>query len=209
MLHASWDSTSLNMVYNSTSLRAPLSPGLHDVNVLVRGFGSFYRTFTFRTICSWDDFDGDGLPNDWEETYGLDGYDPTDVDLDTDSDGLTNLEEYEEGTDPIDADTDNDGMTDGYEVANGFNPLVPDDIFDTTTVTALDTTTMTTNGTAETTTVLTTVSQTAAGDSDDDDASSFGDPLVLVALLGAVVLSATAGYVIKGKRVGKKSGDKK
>ncbi len=198
-LDAAWDSASLYPVLNSTSLRAPLAPGLHDVNVNIMGFGSFERSFAFRIFSSWDDFDGDGMPNDWEETHGFDPYDATDASSDTDSDGLTNLEEYEEGTDPTDADTDNDGMTDGYEVANGYDPLVPDDIFDTTT--------MTTNGTTETATVLTTVAQTD-GDS-NDGAGSFGDPMVLGVLLGAVVLSATAGYVIKGKRGAKKSGDKK
>jgi len=48
------------------------------------------------------DSDGDGLPNAWEETYGLDPFNPADAALDSDSDGLTNLEEYQAGTHPRD-----------------------------------------------------------------------------------------------------------
>jgi len=48
------------------------------------------------------DRDFDGMPNDWETTYGLNPDLPTDADLDTDRDGLTNLAEYLAGTDPQD-----------------------------------------------------------------------------------------------------------
>ncbi|WP_435105319.1 cadherin domain-containing protein [Arhodomonas sp. AD133] len=51
------------------------------------------------------DRDGDGIPDEFEEkTPGLDPDDPTDADGDIDGDGLTNLEEYEQGT-PLDADS--------------------------------------------------------------------------------------------------------
>jgi subtilisin family serine protease len=75
------------------------------------------------------DTDSDGLLDSWEmEHFG---------DLlqtgggDWDSDGLTNLQEYMQETDPKDNDTDNDGMPDGWEVANGFDPLVNDSARDT------------------------------------------------------------------------------
>ncbi len=45
---------------------------------------------------------------------------------DTDADGLTDLQEYQLGTNPIKTDTDGDGMPDGWEVENGLNPLVND-----------------------------------------------------------------------------------
>lgn len=48
-----------------------------------------------------DDIDSDGMPNQWEERYGFDPYDPTDADEDADGDGYTNLEEYENKTDPL------------------------------------------------------------------------------------------------------------
>jgi len=60
------------------------------------------------------DWDGDGLPDDWEIAHGLD---PTldDSGFDPDFDGLTNLQEYERGTDPLNPDTDGDGLLDGQE----------------------------------------------------------------------------------------------
>jgi len=62
------------------------------------------------------DNDNDGMPNAFEEEFGLLIDDASDADLDGDSDGLTNLEEFEEGTDPTDDDTDDDGSLDGEEV---------------------------------------------------------------------------------------------
>jgi VCBS repeat-containing protein len=49
------------------------------------------------------DSDTDGMPDGWEATYGLDPLDYTDADLDTDSDGYTNLQEFAGGSDPTDA----------------------------------------------------------------------------------------------------------
>ncbi|RLG24473.1 hypothetical protein DRN85_07635 [Methanosarcinales archaeon] len=72
-----------------------------------------------------DDNDNDGMPDDWEEDYGLDpGFD--DADEDEDNDGLTNLQEYKEGTDPTNKDTDGDGISDGKEVEKGFDPTDSD-----------------------------------------------------------------------------------
>lgn len=50
---------------------------------------------------------------------------PPDSVLDSDSDGLTNLQEAQLGTDPNKADTDGDGFNDGQEVQAGYNPLGP------------------------------------------------------------------------------------
>ncbi len=50
---------------------------------------------------------------------------PPDPALDSDSDGLTDLQEAQLGTDPNKADTDGDGFNDGQEVKAGYNPLGP------------------------------------------------------------------------------------
>ena len=45
--------------------------------------------------------------------------------LDTDSDGLTDMQEVAYGTDKSKPDTDGDGYTDSQEVQGGYNPLGP------------------------------------------------------------------------------------
>ena len=73
-----------------------------------------------------NDADGDGIPDDWEIANGLNPHDPSDAGQDTDGDGLTNLQEYQLGTNPRLADTDGDGVLDGAEVVRGINPLIAD-----------------------------------------------------------------------------------
>jgi len=69
-----------------------------------------------------EDEDGDGLPEQWEISYNLDPSNPDDTNTDLDGDGLTNLQEFENGTSPRDRDTDNDGKLDGEEVSKGTDP---------------------------------------------------------------------------------------
>lgn len=46
------------------------------------------------------DDDGDGMPTWWEHMYGLDYADPSDAQIDSDSDHLNNVAEYNIGSDP-------------------------------------------------------------------------------------------------------------
>ena len=81
------------------------------------------------------DTDGDNLPDGYEAlTLGTD---PTksdtddngvlDCDEDFDEDGLTSLQEYEQGTEPYNEDTDGDGLKDGEEINTyGTDPLKVD-----------------------------------------------------------------------------------
>ena len=62
-----------------------------------------------------DDTDNDGIPDEWELTHGLDINDPSDALADGDNDGLVNLQEFFNDTDPSNPDTDSDGLSDGDE----------------------------------------------------------------------------------------------
>ena len=73
------------------------------------------------------DSDHDGMPDDWEDLYNLNKNNSADAGLDADNDGLTNLQEFIQGTNPTLSDTDNDGLTDGDEINNyNTNPLEAD-----------------------------------------------------------------------------------
>ncbi|WP_319574437.1 fibronectin type III domain-containing protein [uncultured Desulfobacter sp.] len=72
------------------------------------------------------DSDGDGLPDCWELEYfgNLDQV----ADGHGDSDDLTNIEEYNIGTDPANGDTDGDNISDGDEVSAGTDPNDPNSV---------------------------------------------------------------------------------
>ncbi len=79
------------------------------------------------------DTDGDGLTDIQEEENGTDPGDP-----DSDGDGLGDLEELVPGadgyvTDPLDPDSDGDGLNDGDELLHGSNATAPDTDGDTLT----------------------------------------------------------------------------
>ena len=85
------------------------------------------------------DSDNDGLPDSWEQRYGLDpndnGLDPDENGLvnvdngpdgDPDGDGVNNEDEFANKTNPVEEDTDSDGLNDGVEANTGTNPLLSD-----------------------------------------------------------------------------------
>jgi hypothetical protein len=57
-----------------------------------------------------------GIPDSWALANGLDPNDPSMPMEDPDHDGATNLEEFQNGTDPHNPDTDGDGLSDGDEI---------------------------------------------------------------------------------------------
>ncbi len=78
--------------------------------------------YTNRTNPNDDDTDDDGLPDGWEVTWGLSPIDDGTIDVkngatgDFDSDGLSNLFEYNNNLKPNTADGDNDELKDAWEI---------------------------------------------------------------------------------------------
>lgn len=85
----------------------------------------------YQTDIHNNDTDYDNIPDEWEANYGLSPTSALDNETDADSDGLINLLEYQESTNPNDPDSDDDDLNDGYEVLTLFiDPLNPDSDFD-------------------------------------------------------------------------------
>lgn len=92
------------------------------------GVPDYYRAWTLGLLV---DSDGAGIPDRLEIWWGLNPSNPADEQGDADSDGITNLTEYNSGYDIYGTfnqnyDSDGDGMTNVWEIANGTNPDVPD-----------------------------------------------------------------------------------
>jgi len=121
--------------YNPTSVRPILSGDGHPKSR--KGIGTrvteirpntsdwAYVSAAFdNVVITAVDSDLDGLDDAWEmANFGDLNHGASE---DFDGDGLTNLQEYQLGTNPRNTDTDGDGMPDAWEVANGLNPLVND-----------------------------------------------------------------------------------
>ncbi len=73
------------------------------------------------------DDDNDTLPDEWEQSVGLNPLVADDLNSDNDGDLLVLAGEYGEATNPGDPDSDDDGYHDGPEVAAKRSPLVPED----------------------------------------------------------------------------------
>ena len=127
---------------NGTSMAAPhvagaigllnaAHPGMNHLKLkdLILNTGKALESLSGKTVSGKMlriefDNDYDGIPNYWEQLWGFDADLASDAYLDQDSDGLTNLEEFVQGTNPSESDTDGDGLKDGEEVnIYGSDPL--------------------------------------------------------------------------------------
>jgi hypothetical protein len=96
---------------------ATLVTGLHALHLRGDdgGGGILSSTLTLEILNGAADTDGDGLPDSWETTYGLNPNNPDDAGSDLDVDGLTALKEYQTGNNPTKDDTNGNGVVDGLE----------------------------------------------------------------------------------------------
>jgi hypothetical protein len=97
-----------------------------DNDLAVANIGQAKFLFSFHLTSS--DTDADGLSDSWEQQYFGNLNQTSNGDFD--SDGLTNLQELNAGTDPTKSDSENDGMPDGFESAYGLDPKVNDGSLD-------------------------------------------------------------------------------
>jgi alpha-tubulin suppressor-like RCC1 family protein len=105
---------------------AALPPGTNYVRIELRGANAATPEVGRVTLSYIGaDTDQNGLADEWEIShFGSTGVDP---DADADGDGLTNIQEFRLGTDPLaHNDSDGDGMPDAWELQFGLNPAVND-----------------------------------------------------------------------------------
>ena len=99
------------------------------ISWIIRSDGNIehFNLDNVRYFAAGVDQDGDGMEDYWEHVHYLDVNDPSDAQLDSDNDGLTNAEEAALGTDPLNVDSDGDGYSDYAEVnLHNTNPASSD-----------------------------------------------------------------------------------
>ncbi|WP_455392626.1 NosD domain-containing protein [[Eubacterium] cellulosolvens] len=110
-----------NLVYNTT-YKLIIGRGATDLtgNQLERLFALYFKTQ--EEPGTSNDNDNDGMDDAWELSHGLDPTEPNDGNDDPDNDGLTNLQEYQNNTNPKAMDTDGDNIPDDWELLHNLNP---------------------------------------------------------------------------------------
>ena len=113
----------------SNAAIATISPeglvtALRSGTVMVQATNEGTQAIRSISIAFGSDSDGDGIPDDAEIALGLNPNNSADGLLDLDHDGLTNLEEFQAGTQIWNSDTDGDGFTDSEEVRCTSGPCM-------------------------------------------------------------------------------------
>ena len=125
----SGDSTDAGIGSYVTSIAAPVIKIPAGSAVVFRFTGAFDANTIGAIVPNWEvtavtvsrrlDDDTDGMPDDYETANGLNPADPSDAATDADLDDVSNLQEFENETDPQDDDTDDDNLKDGVESNTG------------------------------------------------------------------------------------------
>jgi hypothetical protein len=90
--------TSTNLALTNVQ---PAQTGGYSV-VITNAVGSITSVVATLTVTGSADSDGDGMPDDWETLYSFNINNPADALQDADGDLMTNLQEYNAGTNPRD-----------------------------------------------------------------------------------------------------------
>ena len=85
--------------FNDIPDNCPANPNADQTDKDSDGMGDLCDDFPTNPMESIDT-DGDGMGDNFEMQFGLNAEDPSDANLDSDSDGLTNLEEFQQGRIP-------------------------------------------------------------------------------------------------------------
>ncbi len=107
--------------YARTSGEGSGSEAAFDRSPRGRSWGSFLYRFDPAV-----DTDADGLPDGYEEIFFPGNLGALQTEGDFDNDGVSDVTEYEDQTNPTVADEDNDGLSDGEEKAAGTSPFLDD-----------------------------------------------------------------------------------
>ena len=129
--------TQRSVLDGATATELPVTEDSSQISVMPPGSAIYeitlYRdsniiaTDTVTVHVTNSDWDNDGLSDAWELNNQLDPL-ASNAEQDPDSDGLTNLQEFELGTIPTSPDSDGDTLSDGLEVQLGLNPIDKSDI---------------------------------------------------------------------------------